>query len=802
MSADNFTGQNISGTYQRLLQLSDNDGFVINGTGSRVDLLRTTSSYALTASYVPGVTVTTPGGDLWSIQFNSASTFQGSNKLLFNSVSSVLTLTGSLFTTGSNTFIGTQTVTGSLFTTGSNTLIGNTTLTGSLSITGSTLQVGSNTLYGDTLLSGSITISGSHLANTPTIRVYGDMETDGVIKFLPVSYDIDPTISGSYIFVSGSTDDLYFSQNGAGFSNTTRLRWLEGNLYTGLLNGGLLSIVNTNTYRISSGSGIIVNLNGSYSDNPYPIIEYLNWGNITNTIDALSGSFDQQFVAISSSAGTPVIKAQGTPYDNGDYNEFIPIGIVLHQNRSTINGVQTFPGTAYGWKQRSYDFIKAFGALKVSGYTLAQSGSSARGLALSGGVAWVEGRNYTNDPNSPSYIVEATGITTSKIFRYYQSGSNWQSNWGYNTNGGAGFTDIDPTQYSNAGTLTSVGSNKWTIQRVYYFPNSATKALFVYYGNAEYANEADALAAVTTEPFTEAPNTAASAIYVGYMLLRNDAIFTLPVSYTFYQAGLFRGSGTGGAGGGGASTLAGLTDVSISSVTNGDLLKYNSTTGLWNNTKTLSGSYTLSGSLVTNDGVWVQSLTASFISASSGITGSLFGTASYADRSFRATEIGDDSYQIDVFEIGYGISQPTSDSVQLYNIQNTPIATVTIDNVANAANAGFAITATNADSASYVNTLSQTVVVSGSVDISGSLFLNGVAVGSSGTETDPVYTAEKSTLARTGSNQFNGNQTITGSLDVSGSFGLYSFGTAAPISSPTRPGLLYFTNTDLYISLD
>jgi len=777
MSADNFTGQNISGTYQRLLQLSDNDGFVINGTGSRVDLLRTTSSYALTASYVPGVTVTTPGGDLWSIQFNSASTFQGSNKLLFNSVSSVLTLTGSLFTTGSNTFIGTQTVTGSLFTTGSNTLIGNTTLTGSLSITGSTLQVGSNTLYGDTLLSGSITISGSHLANTPTIRVYGDMETDGVIKFLPVSYDIDPTISGSYIFVSGSTDDLYFSQNGAGFSNTTRLRWLEGNLYTGLLNGGLLSIVNTNTYRISSGSGIIVNLNGSYSDNPYPIIEYLNWGNITNTIDALSGSF-------------------------GDYNEFIPIGIVLHQNRSTINGVQTFPGTAYGWKQRSYDFIKAFGALKVSGYTLAQSGSSARGLALSGGVAWVEGRNYTNDPNSPSYIVEATGITTSKIFRYYQSGSNWQSNWGYNTNGGAGFTDIDPTQYSNAGTLTSVGSNKWTIQRVYYFPNSATKALFVYYGNAEYANEADALAAVTTEPFTEAPNTAASAIYVGYMLLRNDAIFTLPVSYTFYQAGLFRGSGTGGAGGGGASTLAGLTDVSISSVTNGDLLKYNSTTGLWNNTKTLSGSYTLSGSLVTNDGVWVQSLTASFISASSGITGSLFGTASYADRSFRATEIGDDSYQIDVFEIGYGISQPTSDSVQLYNIQNTPIATVTIDNVANAANAGFAITATNADSASYVNTLSQTVVVSGSVDISGSLFLNGVAVGSSGTETDPVYTAEKSTLARTGSNQFNGNQTITGSLDVSGSFGLYSFGTAAPISSPTRPGLLYFTNTDLYISLD
>ncbi len=100
------------------------------------------------------------------------------------------------------------------------------------------------------------------------------------------------------------------------------------------------------------------------------------------------------------------------------------------------------------------------------------------------------------------------------------------------------------------------------------------------------------------------------------MILRHNADFTVPASYEFYQAGLFRGSGTGGAGGGGASTLAGLTDVSLSSLANGDLLIYNGGTSLWNNTKTLSGSYILSGSLVLNDGNY--------------ITGSLFGTASYA----------------------------------------------------------------------------------------------------------------------------------------------------------------------------
>ncbi len=50
------------------------------------------------------------------------------------------------------------------------------------------------------------------------------------------------------------------SQNGNGYSNVTRLRWLEGNLYTGLLNGGIITTLSPTTYQISSGSGIIVNL--------------------------------------------------------------------------------------------------------------------------------------------------------------------------------------------------------------------------------------------------------------------------------------------------------------------------------------------------------------------------------------------------------------------------------------------------------------------------------------------------------------------------------------------------------------
>ena len=501
-------------------------------------------------------------------------------------------------------------ITGSLTTTGSNTLIGNTSLTGSLNVSGSTTQVGNNALYGNTTLSGSLIISGAQGTTTPNIQIFGDINQTGYTRYLPINSNIDPAISASYIYVSGSTNDLYFSQNGAGYSNTTRLRWLEGNLYTGLLDGGLVTQVNSTTYQVASGSGIIVNLNASFNDNPYPTVQYINWGNVTNTINALSASYDQSFIAISSSGQ---IYAQGYPLTDGQVDDYIPVGVVLHQNHSSINGVVTQPSVAYGWKQRSNVFIAAFGPLKLSGYLLSPSGSSTGSLVVGDGTAFLDGGNYQTNPNNPAYVT-GTGATTSRIFRYYDSGSVWA----YDTNNGTGYGAIDPTKYSNNGVLTAVpgtGANRqWSIQRCFFFPTSPLnpKPIVVYYGNASYTTQVDAIANITVESFTEAPNTAANAIYLGSLVVRNNADFTDSTSYKFIPGGLFRAVGGSGGGTTVTNTLAGLSDVSITSPTYGDLLMYDTT--VWNNTKTLSGSYTLSGSL----------------NVSGSLTGSLLGTASYA----------------------------------------------------------------------------------------------------------------------------------------------------------------------------
>ena len=487
-----------------------------------------------------------------------------------------------------------------------NPLRQNVYITGSLNVTGSTLQVGNNTLLGNTTLSGSIIISGSTTTpSTPTIKVYGDMETNGVIKFMPVVKSIDNSISASYIFVSGSTNDLYFSQNGSGYSNVTRLRWLEGNLYTGLLNGGLITATNgTTTYNIGSGSGIIVNLNASLSTNPFPTIEYVNWGDKRNIPITLTSSYDQTFVGIGTGGN---VVTQGTPFYDGQIDTQIPIGIVLHQNRLNINGTKTQPSVAYGWKQRSNVFISAFGPLKLSGLVLAVSASSTGSLIVGSGTAFQDGANYPLDPNNPSYVIDP-GTNVSKIFRYYQSGSDWV----YDTNAAAGYGAIDPTKYSLNGTLTPVPTNDWSIQRVYYFTNSVTKAIVVYYGNNHYTTELDAIANLNVESFTEAPNTAANAVYLGALIVRYNANFTTATSFKILPGGLFRAiGGSGGGGGSVTQTLSGLSDVSITSPTAGQPLAYNSSTLKWNNTSSITANLTGNASTATS---------ASFASTASYVT--------------------------------------------------------------------------------------------------------------------------------------------------------------------------------------
>lgn len=483
-----------------------------------------------------------------------------------------------LATTGSNNFKGTQTVTGSLYTSGSNTLIGNT------------------------VLSGSLIVSGTVGTSTPNIQIYGDTDINGYLQFNPVSTNINTSISASYIYVSGSTQDLYFSQNGNGYNNVTRLRWLESNLYTGILNGGILSSTpGSTTFNISAGEGIIVALNASTTQDPYPVIQRVTWSTQSNIPIKYSGSAKITYVGLDNT-GSPV--QQTNSWGSSDITQWdtqIQLGVVLHLSGSVSTGVFNSPQISYGTPQKVDDFTRAFGPLKISGHTLQASGSTL-GLVKTSGNSYREGANYTVNPSHPSTVVESA-ITTSKVFRYYLSGSTPIIDTGV---ANAGYTVIDPTKYVNTttGTLTNVSANRWSIQRVFWVPNSPTNAFIVYYGNGQYLSLLDANAAIATEPFTEAPNTAQNAILVGYIIARRDCTnLTDTTTSAIIQAGLFRSVAGIGASTSAAITaqLTDLSDVAITSVSTGDMLVYGADGSTqWVNSKQLSGNYGITGSLNVN----------------------------------------------------------------------------------------------------------------------------------------------------------------------------------------------------------
>jgi hypothetical protein len=605
--------------------LAQTASYVLNAVSASYATQALSASYTQTASYVNPLRQT--------VQITGSFNVSGSTTQIGNN-----TLTGTSILSGSVSISGSTTVDGTTIFRNSTT-----TITGSFLVSGSTTQIGNNNLTGNTTLSGSIIISGSTGpgAATASVQIYGDIRQTGYHRFDPVTTNIDTSISASYIYVSGSTQDLYFSQNSTGYNNVTRLRWLESNLYTGILNGGVItSTPGSTTWNISSGSGIIVTQNASTSSSPYPTVQYVEWGNLTNIPITNSGSAKITYVGLDNT-GTPV--QQVVPWGSTDINQFdtqINLGVVLHLSGSVSTGVFSAPQISYGPAQKMDDFTRAFGPLKISGHTLQASGSTLS-IIKTGGTAYKEGANYRINANHPSTTVE-NDINTSKIYRYYISGSTPVIDTGV---ANAGYTVIDPTQRVNTatGALTSVATNKYSIQRVFWIPNSPTNAFIVYYGNAEYNSLVDAAANINTEPFTEAPNTAANGIFVGWIAVAGGASnLTNASDATIIQGGIFRNVGGIGSSGTSplANTLAGLSDVSIPGRTAGDLLYYNGSQ--WINSKSLTGNYSITGSFTTNDGISAVSVTASVFSGS--FVGPLTGTASYATQALTASNANTASY--------------------------------------------------------------------------------------------------------------------------------------------------------------
>jgi hypothetical protein len=661
---------------------------------------------------------------------------------------------------------------------------------------------GSNNFIGQQNIDGGVQISGS-LKMNPTV-------------------DPDPTglnLTSSYIFQSGSNtllgNDLYFRQNG----NITKLKWLEGQLASGLLYGGVVSWSGSNVY-VSKGSGIVVNYNAVTGSEIGPIIDYVQWNDITGSVNVTGSQVTYLLID-----DTGSLQQQTQLFTPQQFQESIPLGAIAHFDNVSIQAFGGDVNTAYGQQTQTNTFIDAFGPMKLNGYIL-QGQTGTLSLSVGSGTSFIHGGFYKENPNDPSVYTSNSAITGS-IVRCYTSGSETI----FDTNGGNFHTTVDPTQWDDSGTLDTVGSSNWTIQRVFSYPQ--TNTLYIYYGQTTYTTLLNALQYLASDPFVEGTATQPFTTFIGYLILKgNTTDLTNTTQNSILQAGLYRGTVGGSTGGAAVATnLEDLADVTITSPSTGQALIYNA--GIWVNGTPVSSSFAtnagtaISSSFATNSDTAVSSsyaqnadtavsssfastaisssqaqnaVTASFalnvtpintgsfattgsnnFIGTQNITGSLF--ASGSDIELTATNLSLNGPGVSVenflgvgtnatvggnlWVIGEVTASLAEGNVWVGNSSNlieaTPTSSLSVASAVSSSQAQNSVTSSYSDYA-VSSSQAQNAITSSFSDFAVSSSQAENAVSASWAPTPDV-----SYLATTGSNNFFGTENITGSLIVTGS---------------------------------
>jgi len=680
-----ITGSSFSHNGYNVITSNDTGSIVVNSasyatfavTASYLLGSVDSASYARTASYIQ-----LSGVDGFTVYSSSVSS--GISALS----SSFISFSGS-YNTGSFTgsFTGNLTGTSSYAVSASHALNANNAISASYALTASYV----NPLDQDVLISGSLKLNPTH-----------DPDPSGL--------DLDSTV----LFQSSSNTslgyDLYIRQNG----NLIKWKWVEGVVNTGLLFGGVVTYSGSTVF-VSSGSGIIVDHNATTTQEISPIITYVNWSNISQSISNIS---TQQITYLYIDQNGD-LQQQSTRFTNDQYHDYIPLGAVGHYDYTQVSSFGGQVQTAYDQVSQISTFVDAFGPLKISGYGLTGQAGSLR-LSVGSGQSFIHGGFYENNPELPSTITTNAQATAS-IAYVYRSGSGVV----FDTNGGNLYTTVNPSVYDRDGdgTLANVGNGNWSIQRV--FSDPKTGVLYVYYGQERYTTLLNALQYLPTDPFTEG-DTFDFTTFLGYLVLRGNASDLTDINNnSIINGGLFRGSGQGSGGGIAISNLDDLTDVSITGPIDGEALVYNA--GIWGNGTPTSSSYSVTSSLALN------AVTASFAQ-----------TASLAPN--------------------YVLTSVTSSMLAPY-VLTSQTSSMSVASASVATSASYALTASFAlNGGGTINT--------GSLLITASVSLNTITFTKGDGSTFPITVNTGSGGGGGSSFPFTGSAIISGSLEVIGSTNL------------------------------
>lgn len=298
---------------------------------------------------------------------------------------------------------------------------------------------------------------------------------------------------------------------------------------TGIIKGGEITI-NTDTTKFDVAECVAVFVDNTILD--APVVTQI-------TIDAQIG------ISVSDIASQPVtylaysvdgaIIQSGSPLTNEQTREFVQIGAVVHSNNTFINAVNNFQQSINQTTSQLQDLIRSIGSFNIDGNIFSANGSNLL-LDKSAGNIFKLNSNFIVNPNNPH--VTNIGLQTGLTFRY-----RLQNSTEY-----ADRTTINPNAYDNAGVLTVVPNNKFTVQRIYVFQSGLVR---IQYGQEVYNTLADATSALNTQDFVLESNIEQNSVFRAYLIVKqgttNLSTATDAVFFEVPKFGLVASTGGGGA---------------------------------------------------------------------------------------------------------------------------------------------------------------------------------------------------------------------------------------------------------------
>lgn len=390
--------------------------------------------------------------------------------------------------------------------------------------------------------SGSINISGFATTGYVDSNIQMvNVTISGITGVDTTSLSYINTISGNLnnniintIAISATTIDANIKTN----LNTLNIATVSGGVdylsSTKLISGGDLSgDIGSTVFNISAGYGTIISHN---INTGIPTKVTVSWNNINNiSVSAsISSGYSATFILMDST-GSPVLSVM-EPVES-DIRNYIYLGKVSHRF-GTINNIRSYKRTGIELFANISDLNDALGPFNVSGNVFSNVGTNLQ-IKKSSGKSYRFSSNYINDAKSPNLSTDAAlnPVTFRPVYRTDSNGNT--VTYGNST------TNIDPTKYDDgSGTLQTVSNNKYTLQRIYYFP--VTGSVYIFYGQAAYASAIDAKSGIITETFKLNDPSFTDAILRGYLIIRQDVTDLSSTNAIFIESSKFGATSSSG----------------------------------------------------------------------------------------------------------------------------------------------------------------------------------------------------------------------------------------------------------------